>query len=660
MENAFGNRGGLFSQTKQPALMPMKTGSKLTIGIGLLLIGAAAVTPLAAQEDVAVSQLIPEYSPHFFMAVIGGVILAIGFQILLTSLSVASGISMVGDVEEKAADARREKAREAQSRRDKFRHDEERFERERFVGEHNVNYETTSPHEQALQAEARRDRTRMEQEAADAEDEDSGSVIVKISNAIGIWTVVTASLSLFFASLLAVRLSLVGTVWMGITLGLIIWAAFFATMTYLELKSVSTLIGGVFGAALDGMRTTFSAAKSAFTKTPEEKLIKSATEMAGNLRQELMGAFDEERILGKIDEYVERLKPEPIDFERVKAELLDILRNVRIEEHSDLKAGQLDRETFIRLAQDQPHFKKEDVQKLSGIYDEVSHTLKGEGSGTDKLEAVAQKLTHADDEKAHAFKEKIEQYLRSTGREELVPERIKLDIDRMFEDPKSSPQILMNRLRHIDRGTLVAVLSQRDDISEEKAEKIISSVESAIHFVREKVSGMTGTAKEKGAAAKEKGSGMGAAVTGIPAKLEGRLRDYLASLDRREFDYDRMRLDFERMLHDPKATPKILRARMKLYDRESLKALLMSRRNMTEEDAERMVVKMEEAKNNVISKAEKVDSEVRRRIEEAKRMAWHEAENVRKASAAAAWWMVGTAVVSGVASALGAWLAITW
>lgn len=621
--------------------------------------GMAMVTPLAAQDDIFISPLVPEYSPHFFMAIIGGVILAIGFQILLTSLSVASGISLVGDVEKKEAKAREEKAVDARRRKDHLAKDEHRFERERFVGEHNVNDDTVSAHKQAKEAQARRDEAEREKEREEEEDEDSGSIMVTISNALGIWTVVTASISLFFASLLAVRLSLVGSLWVGITLGLIIWAAFFAIMTYLEIKSVSTLIGGVFGAALSGMRSSFSAARGMFTKSSEEKVMQSVTEVAGSLRQELSDVFSEDKILEKIDGYVEELKPQPIDFTKVKEEMLDLLRNVRLEEHSDLKAGTLDRETFIRLASDQPHLKKEDVHKLSGMYDEISETLKSDKSGSGKLEEMAQELTHKDSEEIHETRGRIEEYLRSTGQEELVPERIKMDIDRMFENPKASPQILMNRLRSIDRDTIVGVLSQRDDLSEERAEKIVSSVEHALHFVREKVSGLAGDAKESGESLKEKGAGVGKSITGMPAKLEGRVRDYLASLDRREFDYDRIRLDFERMLHDPKATAKILRARWKLYDRDSLKALLSSRKNMSEEDAERMVERMEEAKGNLIHKAERIDSEVRYRLEEAKRLAWHEAENVRKASAAAAWWMVGTAVISGVAAALGAVLAIS-
>jgi|GEM_PF-1646977 len=659
----------------------MKTGSKRILATLLILKGAVLATPLAAQGTV-VAQQATTYTPHFFMAVLGGVILAIGFQILLTSLSVASGISLVGDLEEKGEQRREEKRRERQSRHDKFEADQEKFEKEKFVGAHNVNYEdNASPHEKATRAEARRDQTRRQQEEAEEEEDEATSTIVTISRAIGIWTVVTASISLFFASLLAVRLSMIGTVWMGITLGLIIWAAFFATMTYLEIRSVSTLIGGVFGAALDGLRASFSTAKAAFGATPEQRVLNTATDLAGNVREEVVSAlegFDSQKILDRVDEYVENLKPQSLDFDRIKEELGNILRDVRLVEHTEVKENSLDRESFIRMAQDQPHFKKEDVQKLSGIYDEVSKTLKEGGSGSQKAEALAGKLTGSGQEDVHEYRAKLETYLRDTGREELNPERIQQDIDRMFEDPKSSPEILMSRLKAMDRDTIIAVLSQRDDMTPEKADQIVSNVEKAVQFVQEKVLRMKGEAQQKGGEMQQKVAGMKgkaedmqhqasgmiqsavSSVAGMPARAEDRVRQYFASLNRPEFNYDRLRLDFERMIHHPKDSLKILRARMKMYDRDSMKALFLSREGTTEAEAEQMVTKFEEARDNAFRRAEQVENEIRERIESAKRMAWHEAENVRKASAVAAWWVVGTAVASGAFSALGAVIAITW
>lgn len=583
----------------------MNTGLSPKTAAFFLVLLSLGLSPLAAQEDVAITQTVTNYTPHFFMAVVGGVILAIGFQLLLTSLSVASGLSLIGNVEKK------------------------------FGG--------TSPGGA---------KTAQDQ-GEETEESEGSSPIVKVSNALGIWTVITASVSLFFASLLAVRLTLVGSIWMGITLGLIIWAAFFATMAYLEIRSVSTLIGGVLTAAFSGMRASFAAARNAVAGSPQTQMAKTATEVASALREELSQAFDKTQITQKLDEYVERLRPQPIDFDRIKADLTDILRNVHLEEKAELSEGHLDRETFIRLAQDQPHFKKEDVDILGNMYQEIRSSLGKEGTGSEKVEDMAQKMA-GDKADAAKYQAKVEDYLRRTGREEIDPDQIRHDIDQIFEDPKSSRKILLNRLNSIDRNTLVALLAQREGMTEEKANKIIGNVERAINFVREKVTGAQGAAAKGGAQL----SGLSQRASGLPKQAEDRIRQYMSSIGRPEFDYDRIRLDFERMLHDPKASFKILRARMKLYNRDSLIALLSSREDVSQEDAERMVSKIEEARDNVLHRAEHLDHEVRRRLNEGKEMALHEAENVRKASAAAAWWMVGAAIVSGAFSALGAALAI--
>jgi len=62
----------------------------------------------------------------------------------------------------------------------------------------------------------------------------------------------------------------------------------------------------------------------------------------------------------------------------------------------------------------------------------------------------------------------------------------------------------------------------------------------------------------------------------------------------------------------------------------------------------------------VIHKAEQMKDEVDRRIGQAKDEARHQAEEVRKTAASAAWWTFGTAVVSGVAAAIGGLIAAGW
>lgn len=82
----------------------------------------------------------------------------------------------------------------------------------------------------------------------------------KVSTGLGAWTLITTSIALFFASLLAVKLGLIGANFIGATLGLVIWATFFMMVTYLEKNMVSTLIGGM----ASSVKSSLSSATSAF------------------------------------------------------------------------------------------------------------------------------------------------------------------------------------------------------------------------------------------------------------------------------------------------------------------------------------------------------------------------------------------------------------
>jgi hypothetical protein len=76
------------------------------------------------------------------------------------------------------------------------------------------------------------------------------------------------------------------------------------------------------------------------------------------------------------------------------------------------------------------------------------------------------------------FQGNFEDYLRNTNKEELNPEGIKRDLQQLFNDPREGLKSVSDRLSHFDRDTLVSLLSQREDISEEEANRIADNVES--------------------------------------------------------------------------------------------------------------------------------------------------------------------------------------
>ncbi|MFW6370669.1 MAG: MFS transporter, partial [Bacteroidota bacterium] len=131
-------------------------------------------------------------------------------------------------------------------------------------------------------------------------------------------------------------------------------------------------------------------------------------------------------------------------------------------------------------------------------------------------------------------------------------------------------------------------------------------------------------------------------------------------MDQPELEYERLRQDVEYMMDDPKATPGILRNRLKQLDRESLIALLSNNKRISREQAEKAVAKIEEARDTVIRKTEEIERKVTQKLNELKQEALNQAEATRKTAATAAWWFFAAAVISGGASALGGILAFTF
>lgn len=588
----------------------MKT-TKITIALLIAFLFFSSSHLLAQAETDVIAEL--GNFPQFFICLLAGVLLAIGFQVLLTTLSVATGISFIGNLEEKNKDKESDYNTESD-----------------YNKEHN-----------------------------------SSSTLVKISSAAGIWTIVTVSLALFFASLLAVKLSLIESDTLGITLGLVIWAAFFTLMMYLEIKSVSSLLGGLFKTAIHGLRSSFDMARGIFEKSPEHKMADMAKTTVDSIRNEIAKSMNGNDMAKKMDEYINKLKPQQLDHKKIKKDIADIINEIELEEQTSMEDSGVKKKIFVQIASRQPNLTRHDVQKISKVFDEAKGVATSEGSRADKVLRAMDKFTPGTEEDTRQYRSKLEAYLRNTGKEELNPDRIKQDLEQMLNEPSRSKEIALNRFNQMDKNTLVSVLSQRKDISEEQANKIAGYAEDALHYVKEKILGSPSTSTSGAYSMSPYTRDYGAVEehrqnsnSGGMNKFETKISNYLNGLQRPEFNYDRLKRDFEEIFHDPKSTVPILKERLDQYDKNSLITLLSSSDHITREEAERMVNKIEEAKTNALKKAEELQMQVKMKVEQAKEFALHEAENMRKATAAAAWWLFATAVLSGAASALGGALAL--
>ena len=338
-----------------------------------------------------------------------------------------------------------------------------------------------------------------------------------------------------------------------------------------------------------------------------------------------------EEITAKIGEYLRSTNLEELDPEGINRDLTKLFENPKEGALAFReRLSQVDRETLVKLLSQREDLSEEQINRT---IDRVQDSIRSIVKSPRRLASRAQKTVRD-------FQGSLENYLRNTDKEALNPEGIKRDLQLLFSEPGMGMQSLGDRVKHLDRDTLVALLSQREDISQEEANRIADQIESVRNQIVEQVQ----MVQDK----------LQSAIDGIFAKI----RDYLNSLDRPELNYEGIKRDFRKVFDDPQAGFDAIKERLGEFDRGTLVALLSSRSDISETDAHRIVDQIEGARDSVLLRSERLQNEAKKRIKQLKHKAKQQAEDAREAAATAAWWLFGTALTSVVVSALAGAIAV--
>lgn len=294
------------------------------------------------------------------------------------------------------------------------------------------------------------------------------------------------------------------------------------------------------------------------------------------------------------------------------------------------RLSQVDRETLVKLLSQREDLSEEQVNQ---VIDSMQTSIRD-------IVRTPRRLATRTQQTVQNFQTYLEEYLRRSGKDELNPEGIKRDLSLLLHDPRVGIETIGDRLSQFDRSTIITLLKLREDLSDEEAARIADTIVSVREQFVEQVRNIQRRIQD--------------VVDGV----FGRIRNYLNSLERPELNYDSIKRDVRTLFDDPQAGFDALRDRLSSFNRETLVAVMSSREDISEEDANRIIDQVERARNNVLQRAERIQHEAQRRLEEVKIQAQRQAEETRKAAASAAWWLFTTAVVSGVFSAIGGALAV--
>ncbi|MES1024310.1 MFS transporter [Gloeocapsa sp. BRSZ] len=294
------------------------------------------------------------------------------------------------------------------------------------------------------------------------------------------------------------------------------------------------------------------------------------------------------------------------------------------------RLAQVDRDTLVKLLSQRQDLSEDQVNQ---IIDQVQVSIRDIIRAPRRLAARTQASVQN-------FQQTLEDYLRSTGKDELNPEAIKRELNLLLNDPRAGVESLSDRLSHFDRSTIIALLQARGDMSEEEAARTVDQVLAVRDQFVEQIRAIQRRIQD--------------VIDGV----FGRIRNYLNSLDRPELNYDGIKKDVRKLFDDPQAGFEAIRDRLGSFNRETLVAIMSSREDISEADANRIIDQIEGARNNVLQRAERVQQEAQRRLEQVRIQAQRQAEETRKAAESAAWWLFATAVVSAIAAAMGGVIAV--
>ncbi|MDT0689186.1 hypothetical protein RM549_05280 [Salegentibacter sp. F188] len=578
----------------------------------LLILGS--VTGLRAQDREV--ELLAEsvITPQFFIAVIAGVLLALGFQFILTALSVALGITAIGDLKKSYVESKNHS-----SGKDTFKDDDE-------------------------------------------DDADGMSTGTMITTGFGIWSVITVGLSLFGATALAINLSLITSGIISVTLGLVIWATFFILMFYLESKAVNSLIGGLIHTATAGLRASGEAVKKMFSTSSETQMKHVAEDTVDKITHDLQASFDPHAVNDTLDEFFKRFDNKVPDYGQLKKDIEDIVeksnQDITINEDSGggqgkwMAAQSVINNAISESGDSNDEGKKGKVEQLKKLQKEFKSAYKEGNTDEEKIEKVVSKFTSAEEEEVQGYIKKIKEVLSKVKSDDTKGANLKEQIMPIIQNPKVEGNKLAQRISELDRETIISLLSENTQLKKEQIENYTDKAEEAIQSVQKKLS-QSGDGNYRG----EHPHGQ---MSDLKEKLEIAVFQFMNHTGKPDINLSMLTSFVQGKLNSSSGGGNLsqMKKRLKNFDKDSLRAVVTNNTNIDQKDIDKVVQSIEDARDNVLNKIDELEDEARKRVENTKRKAVIQAEHTRKTAASAAWWLVISAILSAGAAIGGSLLAM--
>jgi len=549
-----------------------------------------------SQNNLAVNEL--DVSPNYLITIIAGVLLAFGFQFLLTALSVALGVTAVGDLKKS------------------------------YV-ENKYNIEN-------------------DEDKDNAYDYDSGVPAgVKVTSALGIWNILTVAPSLFVGTILALKLTPVVSLEINIVLALIIWATFFMALFYLESRLVGTLIGGLINTAVAGLKASGNALKSAVMPSPQNQIQNVADSTIEKIRKEFSAEFDSDGIVRTLEKYASKAVNKIPNYDELKNDLKEIVETSSSngsQGNGNSAAKWTAIQTAIQSAIESDTSSttakgKQKARQLKELLSNMKNAFQKGDNFQDSIGRVIKESPLSTNNSNNEYIGKIKEVLQNATPETLEMRTLKGRFDKILNNPVQAVGNLKESLNSLDRDTVVEVLDKNTALDKSQINEYAQRVNDVIVQAKEKINV----------------SDRNLSLDNLINNFEQKVAGFIDGTDDNRLNYNLLKSDFKRAMDNPSESLAIVKRRLSTYDRDTLTSLITNTGLVDRSQINNVVESVESARSDIMNRIGEVETTAKSSLLNLERKAVIQAEHTRKTATSAAWWLVITIILSGGAAVAGAY-----
>ncbi|MBV6623756.1 MAG: MFS transporter, partial [Rivularia sp. (in: Bacteria)] len=564
--------------------------------------------------------------PQFLVALVAGIVMAIAFQLLLTNLSIAVGISALGG------------------------------------------------------------------DSDDDDDTDTvGEAVQKVEAKVGVWALMTATLALFIASFLAVKLSLIESTVLGGIIGVVIWSTYFSLIAWLGSSAAGSLIGSLLNTASSGVQGIMGTAAGALSaNATKNQMVSTAEDITAAVRRELTSGIDTDSIKNTVESSLNSVNLPKLNLNEIRTQFDKVLQdgNLKSLGNSNLLQS-INRDTFVNLISNRTDFSPQDINQVAdqlegawtqavGNQDPTLQVMDFIGNATPEqlnaedfgsqlekqlagvaaagiggsviqqavrlglgaavpaviknvnlsdldiekikpqLQKLKQKTPEIDINKIsqqlqnlkeqatqkisqvsannNPIKQDVQGYILNSFPWHFNRLTLKEEFTQTIYDTDADPRQVKQQLEEIDKDYLTDLLKQREDLTEDRIKEIVQQMEQ----VRSEVLQTVGEAAEKQTS----------------QNLRTQVEDYLSSTTKEEFNPEAIKRDFSQILEDSEASFEELSNRLQQFDRDNLVELLSKREDVSQEEANNIVSQLETTRDEVLNKAQELQQQAENKANE--------------------------------------------